>query len=181
MKKVAPSPDALVTLAEAREYVRRYASTGLRCPCCSSVVEIRERKITPFLGQGLILLARYFDHMQVRDNYIHFGDFLDEMHKRGLILGKKSGGDYAKLRFFDLIVPKKERKLGAVRSGGKGLWALTNLGYDFVRGLVSVPRSVFVYRNEVVMRSADSVSIADIVGHHRWQQLLSMPLNWGVS
>lgn len=165
------------TIGEARAYVRQGARRGTRCPCCGSVVKIRERRITPVMGQGLVLACRYLEHMTGGSGWIDLGWFFKTMHRRGLIHGKESGGDYAKLRFFGLIEPKKPIVPPATRSGG-GRWGITQLCRGFVHGHATVPETTYVCMNELVGASDARVRIADVLGEARYADLMRPDLPW---
>jgi len=174
---LTPSPSPSASLDEVRLYVRRNARKGVRCPCCMGMVKVHERRITPVMAQGLVLACRYVEDMAVPDGWLALGDFFEGMHARGAILGKRAGGDYAKLRFWGLIEPKARTRPDATRSGG-GKWAVTGLGHDFVHGRSTVSETAYVCMNELVGSGERRVAVADVMPVGRYEDLMRPSLPW---
>jgi hypothetical protein len=172
-----PTPKIPTTPAEMRAYVAEHASGGVRCPCCGAMVEVRERPLTTVNAQGLALACRYLDDVAGSDGWLALGEFFAELHRRGAIEGKASGGDYAKLRFFGLIEPERAPRPGQRRTGG-GRWGVTALARAFVRGEATVPANVRICMNEMVGQSERRVSLADVLGPKRSGALAQGPLPW---
>lgn len=174
-------PDGASSLDEARLWTRRNARAGVRCPCCVGVVKVYERHVTRVAAQGLVLMWRYAEEMAGSAGWVAIGRFFEHMHARGAIEGKKSGGDYAKPRFFGLIEPKivgEPEDGGARVSGEGGKWAVTPLGAEFVQGRATIPWTAYVCMNELIGVDDRQVGIADILGSARHDELLRVPVPW---
>lgn len=67
---------------------------------------------------------------------------------RDLQLNKSEYNNFQKLRFHGLVA--KDKKVG--------YWLITKRGGQFLRGEISIPKSVQTFRNQVIGHSEDSVS-----------------------
>jgi hypothetical protein len=118
------------TLGEARQWLRQMATgKGAQCPCCRQNTKIYHRAINA--TQAAVLIKCY--------RRVGRADF-----KLSSTI-ETPGGDYAKLRYWNLI----ERVPGTREDGGPGgWWRITEVGERWVRGEIGVPRYVYVYDNE---------------------------------
>ncbi len=64
-----------------------------------------------------------------------------------------SVGDFSKLRYWGLIE----------NQGSEGSWKITNDGWSFLDGLISVPEYLFIQNNNVVGRSTENIFIFEII------------------
>jgi hypothetical protein len=128
-----------MTVAQARAFLKQRMD-GRRCPCCTRVVKLYRRYITTSMAISLAEIYRYFkQHPEVE--WLHVQNHLGEMKSHGA-----RGGDVSKLRFWGLL----ERKMGDARKDGSakvGLYKLTDLGREFVRGNTRVPKYVYLFGN----------------------------------
>ena len=122
-------------LREARAKMEEFLSApnGVYCPCCRRVNKIYRRGMTWEAGAWLCLLVkRYLSD----DRWHRVSDFYN-----------LRGGDYAKLRFWDLAVMKEgssyDKKVA-------GLWKPTEKGIRFARGDIKLPYKALVYLDECV-------------------------------
>ena len=119
----------------------------VKCPCCGH--EVRWYKKT--LCQRLVGEAyEIYNYVNWKFGAFSFREvFKDDHHKVN---------DAQKLKYFGLI-----RKVD-----NNGLWKITQKGIDFLRGDISIPRAVWVYKNEVQMEDDVYVHVGEV--EPRWQQ-----------
>lgn len=72
--------------------------------------------------------------------------------------------NFAKLAYWNLA--RKANPNGAERGG---IWQITDTGMRFVTGQISLPKKVWVYRNEVVLKEEKTVGIEDITGGWKYK------------
>lgn len=147
-----------VTIAEAQALLKPHLDkTGAVCPLCRQLVKLYSREITSSMAYVLILLHRHF---QSDKNWLHVPSFLTNVSTVGAAV---RGGDWAKLRYWDLIEekPKTERKDGSKRAG---FYRMTEKGHQFVRGETKVPRAVLLYADKFLGFDEGEVSIQECLG-----------------
>jgi hypothetical protein len=122
-----------------------------RCPTCIQTTEDRLRGLTGKEIQALATIA-----MQVRtsiDGFVHIRD----VHRAEIGDGEM-GGDYAKLRYWQLIREDE---------GRRGVWTVTRLGLAFLDGEVKLPKYVALaeYREtgKVLGYAYPLVSVMDVL------------------
>lgn len=155
------SPMAEWTLREAREHVQESLGKGVVCPCCNRWAKVyRHRTITSSMAYGLLHLVKHSIGKELRP-WVHIQN---EFSKRGLNAAR--GGDFTKLRFWNLIEPE----IGGVREDGSprcGIWRVTEAGIDFGLGRTRVQRFVAIYANHRVPEwetDTTTISIRDALG-----------------
>jgi hypothetical protein len=118
-----------------------------RHPPVTKVTHARARHMSR--PQALYLIALYR-----KREWVHVvTDMKDE--------STASRGDWAKLRFWGLI---EEKPNTDKKKKSSGYWRLTDLGKQFVRGEISVPR-VKVFRDGMVVETSEElVSITEALG-----------------
>jgi hypothetical protein len=122
-------------LSEQKAWLKEnYEGPGCNCPVCSQHVQLKSRKITPAMAKFLIALSKF---MVPKD----IGDF------------DVRGGDYAKLRFWDLATKTDN-----------GQWQITHAGRQFVADKTRVAKYIYVYRDRERSRSPETVNIREAVG-----------------
>jgi len=123
------------TLREVREEVRagRLSRDGVTCPACDRLAKVYRRRINVGMCRVLLDLAR------------HYRDTDGEWAKIGVGGLATSGGDYSKMRWWGLIESPPEDAERADGSARVGLWRITPLGVQFLRGEVTVDRYVYEY------------------------------------
>jgi hypothetical protein len=149
------------TLGEARRWLRERAmGGGANCPLCHQHAKIYHRPINAAMARMMIDAWRVAGH--------------GEFHQPTQVPGP--GGDYAKLRYWGLI-----EDVGKLRAdGGKaGWWRITDLGEAWVRGLIGVPKYVYVYDNKLLRFDQDceqNWSIRDALGERfDYEELMGHP------
>lgn len=147
------------TLGEARAWLgEQLKGKGARCPCCTQMAKVYPRPI--YAAQAAALITAYQT----------FGRAPGKWSDLNL-----PGGDYAKLRFWGLIVDMR-----AVRGDGgpAGWWQITDLGEKWVRGVVTVPRFARIYDNHNLGLDPESgeVSIREALGDaFNYETLMATP------
>lgn len=142
----------LITTFAAREFVMRERwNKGCRCPVCEQRVQCWRRNLTTEMGYALVNVVKKWEQEQrpVRSAEL-----------RGL-----RGGDYSKLRYWDLVVFESESDEGEGDEGrvGGGMTP-TEKGLAFVRRRISVTKYVWVYNNKPLRYEGDLISIDQLPG-----------------
>ena len=145
------------TLAEARETVSAARDEGIVCPCCDQFVRVYKRKITHAMAEGLI---KVFHESRHEECYIPD------------VLSERESADFAKLRYWGLIVPVPHpREDGSMRNG---CWQVTFRGAAWIKNVNVVPKFKYVFNSEVIGSEGPNVSIVDTVGHgFRYDELMA--------
>ena len=128
----SPEDVAMLTIDDAREFVRKGRGKGVDCPVCSQHAKIYSRPLTNEMVGCLFQLVQWF--VKERD-WIEGKRF------------KKRGGDYAKLAHWGLIEFEKTK---ASKRRQSGRMRPTKLGVQFALAQVSVPSHVLLYNTNVV-------------------------------
>ena len=129
-----PAPG--MSLSDARDWLRsRYTEHGAICPCCKQVAREYRRTIHAAMAEKLIQFWRTYGTMT-------WGERTPLM-LRGREGAADGGGDFAKLRYWNLIeeADDVERQDG----GRAGWWRVTQLGDRFVQNELAVHRYAYVY------------------------------------
>lgn len=129
----APSPDMIEARRDLKEALERGES--VLCPCCEQINKVYRRTI--HAGMVVQLIRLYKATARHSSGWVPVGE----------IYGSGGSGDYAKLRFWNLIEAIDQR---TATDNASGLWRLTSLGEDFVLQRASVPKYVYVYNNRKV-------------------------------
>lgn len=144
------------TLEEAKQYVEDNKEDGVVCPCCSQFAKIYERSITSAMAYGLILVYRN-QKSGLAPEWLHVENYLKKQE-----IPSSIRGDFSKLRFWGLVVPKKD-----VRSDGSkrtGFYKMTSKGVDFVKYRITVPAKVRLFNNEFLGYTGKEINIGEALG-----------------
>lgn len=134
--------DTKITIEEARNAMRPLLTKGTICPCCNQNVRQYSRTITSSMAYGLILLYHESNRIANHSHYfIHIETFFKSING----LRSSVRGDIPKLRFWNLIRPEGQEAEDGNPSNG--MYKITELGNNFIRGLVKVPKHVKIYNN----------------------------------
>lgn len=144
------------------------------CPCCEQNVQLYHRKLSTGMVAELVELYRM--HQETVNGTMNYPNTLKVLKgttgivwiHRDLFVGKKGSGDYAKMRFWGLIVPKDTR---SPTENASGYWAITGKGIDFVEKKIQVPDSVFVYANKLHSVSANMIGLGE-TSNFNYQDLM---------
>lgn len=106
---------------------------------------------------ALVQIYRHYRHAK-RVEWIHVPNYLSNLTTTATI----RGGDWAKLRLWDLIEPQiGERYDGCKRTG---YYRITATGIAFVEQRWQVPRHVLIYNQNVLGYEGPDVTIVNVVG-----------------
>ena len=137
---------------------------GVVCPCCDQIAKVYPRAINATMAAVLLILA---------DDYREHGGLCVDVSEvlRNRNVAQRSGGDWARLKYWGLI----ERQPGRAR------WRITDLGLEFAAGTLTVERELLVYDDEVVGTSDPTpVCIHDCIGGFDVGDLYQRPTDAGV-
>jgi hypothetical protein len=137
-------------MSDARQWLQDRLERGVKCPCCDQMAKVYKRSINHQMAAVLILLARYFNENK-GEKFVHV-----EKHIMSTGAFKVMPREWQKLRYWGLMEPQ-----GEVAEDGNpcnGFWFVTDEGIKFAKGLIRVPKNVFVYSN-VVIAKTESVTI----------------------
>lgn len=166
--QVPPQPNLDgVTVAEARKLLMAKMD-GRRCPCCTQTVKLYRRPLTHAMARSLIEIYRYFrEHPEIE--WVHVQNYLASVKSHGA-----RGGDVTKLRFWNLLRRYEGRRDDT--SNRVGLYAITDVGREFVRGNTAVPRFVYIFNNTQYLPNRDEeqyVTIRQALGaKHNFEELM---------
>jgi len=133
-----------------RERLRENLDEGVTCPCCGQYAKRYKRKLNSSMAAALCWL------------WTHSGYAWCDVPSQAPSWVLKAR-EYPKLAWWGLIEekPKEEHHKGRT----SGLWRVTQLGADFARSCVSVPRYAFVYNGTVEdFTTGDAISIRCALG-----------------
>lgn len=121
------------------------------CEHCGQLVKLYRRQIHSLAAESLIRLHRKtIAHPGLE--FFHIGEFFKSTTK-GM------GGDFAKLRYWGLIEmlasnPDEDKRTS-------GYWKITVKGRQFVKGKISIPKSVFLYNQTFYGFEGPEIFISD--------------------
>ena len=141
----------LLTLKQAKEWLRERAPKGARCPCCNQKVQIYARRLGEEHCEFLANLLRH-KRDPFLDDWVH--------HAVANTYGNKNSRGYTTIRWFGLAEtykceddnPKKRMS---------GMWRITRMGWDFLDNKVRVPKYIYTYNAEVLNTSDETVTVHD--------------------
>lgn len=132
------------------------------CVCCGQRVQLYRRKLSDDMVRCLVGLYRITKGVSQLSPEDAEKAFYSEggtlwVHK-DLFCSASGSGDYAKMRFWGLIVPRDYR---AKEENASGFWAITERGLDFVEKRARVPLYVYVYNNAAHSVSPQTIGVSD--------------------
>ena len=135
---------------------------GYRCEHCGQWVQSYRRSITGMMAATLIEMVRHVERTGARAVHVQ-STIIPRIIARTRTGG--SSGDYAKLRYWDLIQPWEANPVaGLPERKSAGLWIVTREGVQFAASLVAVPKYAHVYNGDVRRLSGPLVSIIECLG-----------------
>ncbi len=137
---------------------------GVTCPCCGQFAKIYNRTVHSTMAKQLIKALK----IGADKEYIHVS--------RLLFRGSSGTGDFPKAVYWGLI---KEMPNDDPEKRSSGYWMLTNLGIEFVKGNVGIPKYARVYNGELLNPPFEgkTVYIKDCLGKKfDYQELMSYEL-----
>jgi len=127
-----------LSVSEAREYMNEHLRDGTECLVCGRACKCHRRNMIPTLVETLVII----DKAAVRGAWVNVAD-----------LNLKNGGDYAKLRYWELV-----------EKGADNRWRVTLRGHDFLDGKVTIPKTALVYKNQSLGLEGDEIFVSDVGG-----------------
>ena len=108
------------------------------------------------MALALILIAKRF---QTDESWLHVPSFLSQ--NIPVVMGQHiRGGDWAKLVYWDMIIPKPDQRDDG--SSRTGYWIISVLGMRFSANQIRVPAHAFVYNaNCFGLDDSTTVSIVE--------------------
>lgn len=125
------------------------------CPTCHRGYPKSKRGIYEGMALSLITMVQLFE---ATNDWVHVTDFNSINYKK---YDKECLGDYAKLRFWGMIVQKRNMTTQKTHSG---LWKPTQKGIDYARGTIRVPRFVLLQNNKCKGFAGEPWRIDDALG-----------------
>lgn len=141
-------------LSEAREdlHGRLRAGEGLTCPCCDQFCKVYRRKLNSSMARYLIEIVKEF---QATGTWVN----VPGLH---VYKSESQRGDYAYLTHWGFIEQKRNENDPTRKESG--LWRPTESGVAFVFRRVLAPRHVYLYDNELLKVSDETIDIEDSLG-----------------
>lgn len=139
----------MTTLEQAQEWLRKHVDEGAKCPCCTQLAKVYRRKINAGAARALVrMVVRYGE-----GEWVHVPTTADF---------SRLGGEWAKLRFWGLVVEQPEVR----EDGGRaGYWQVTPLGRAFALGRARVPKYARIYDQRLLgLVDEQTVDIHDALG-----------------
>jgi hypothetical protein len=151
---VDQTPSGIVTLTEARDYVKAGRDVGVYCPCCNQYARIYKRKMNT--GMALALLYMFIEYFNTAKEWIHVEElFIKRNHK--------CSHDWALLRFWGLIEENNEPSEPDKKTNG--LWRITARGKSFVNDTrLRLPSKAIIYNNKLIGFNDDMITIKQALG-----------------
>lgn len=168
MSAAQPQPSSILTVKQAREFLRARLDEGASCPTCLQHVQVYRRQITSTMAYVLVLMYRYAE--ENGDLFFNVPRYLRGLKDPNL----PQGSDETKLKHWELI----EAQSGVEGDDGNprtGLYRITERGKQFVRGELRVPKYARIYNGKLLSLSKDeTVSIREALGKRfRYSELMN--------
>lgn len=142
-----------ISLQEAIVWLREhYRDEGARCPCCKQIAREYKRTIHAAMAQKLIQFWRTYGTA--------WGERTPLM-LRGREGAADGGGDFAKLRYWQLVEESDEERPDGGRAGW---WRVTQLGDQFVQNKLAVHRYAYVFDGKLRRLEGPLYSIERCLG-----------------
>jgi hypothetical protein len=155
-----------VTLAQARDYLRRVAlGKGATCPCCDGFTRFYVRHLNVTQCKALVWLA------VASGPDFRWVDIPQEAPK-----GIVRSNQYATMRHWKLVerLPKDPEQ---TKTKTSGIWRPTPLGRQFAYGQASVIDAVIIYKGTRMAFHGEPVHIMDVRGGFDYAQTMAEAVN----
>jgi len=133
------------SVADAKKELAINFNEGMDCPCCGQLVKQYRRSISNQMAKSLIKLY----HLPI--GFHHRRDF-DEGF---------TCGDFAKLKYWNLIHPKENEDSEKKDSG---VWRTTSAGMAFVRNTLKVSKYALIYNGDLRGYEGKLIDIEQALG-----------------
>jgi hypothetical protein len=140
-----PGFDAEMSLGEARELLRELVGHGCSCPCCTQFAKVYERKINSTMARTLITLFRAASP----GTFVHTPSLPGDTHEA------------SQLEWWKLI---EEESVRRPDGGRAGWWCVTDLGVQFARREIALPKYARIYDHRCLGLTDEPVNIVDCLG-----------------
>ena len=141
-------------VARERDRVMTQARNGgCDCPVCGQFVKVYKRTITSFMASQLIEAYLKFGYGQ-DDSWFHITD---------LPTASQGGGEFARLRFWDLVEERLHNK-GEEGKRNSGYWRVTSRGFMFATGNSMEEKYTLMYNGQCLGSEGELVNIRDCLG-----------------
>lgn len=118
------------------------------CPTCGQFAKLYRRRIHKTVALSLMRLYK----MRGAEHYVHVKKFM----------GDVSGtGDIAKAAYWGLIEPMKNH---AAHKRTSGMWMLTKMGVEFVRGEIAIRKFALIYNSRCIDLVGPMIYLKDCIG-----------------
>jgi hypothetical protein len=145
------------TIGEAKEHLVRHSKEGVGCPLCSRFVKIYPRTLNAGMCKSLILVYQLTKRLKPENGWLHIQREFTNNYKLNA-----TAMDYIQLERWDLIEEMME--LGDDKKKNVGYWRINKKGIDFIFKKISLPKKVYVLRNETLKFSENMVFITEVSG-----------------
>lgn len=85
------------------------------------------------------------------------------IHINDIGMNHNEQANFQKLRYFNIIQKDPDH------TGKGGWWTLTQTGWDFITGVIALPKFVRTFRGEVVERAAERIWVGDVTGGWKYR------------
>jgi len=142
-------------LSEAREdlHGRLRAGEALTCPCCDQYCKVYRRKLNSSMARYLIEIVKEFQ--MTAGAWVR----VPELH---VYKSESQRGDYAYLTHWGFIEQKRNENDPTRKESG--LWRPTESGIAFAFRRLSAPRHVYLYDNQLLKVSDETIDIEESLG-----------------
>ena len=144
----------LITLVQAKDWLRSRLKEGEKCPCCNQHAKIYSRRLYSSMAASLVVLYKIASN----GRWVH----KRELVKHPTLGGTFGGGDFAKLSYWELI--EENPKDDSEDKRTSGWWRITETGKHFVEGSVSVKSHVHLYDGKVLGFEGYTMKIYEALG-----------------
>ena len=153
------------TLAEARAWLRARVREGEECPCCKRLAKVYKRKLNSGMAYLLVILFRLRGFQPT-----HINDFIGEQKLSASMVGGVLLHQWGLLDDVPEEGPQEKYK--------SGIYRVTSLGAQFVKGQVRVRKYICLYNNQRIRSYEEdvleTVSIQEALGDKfDYQELLA--------
>ena len=150
--------DISVSAAKAR-IMDKAKHKGGDCPVCGQFVKVYKRTINASMAAQLIKADKQFG--------IHHTFHINE-----ILEGDGGGADFAKLRYWNLIL---EIKNDNPKKKNSGRWIITVLGRAFIMGYRKMPKYALIYNGRFLEFDGDeTITIQEALGNKfNYQSLMT--------
>ena len=132
---------------------------GIDCPCCGQFAKVYKRALSAAMAEATIVIERATRGDRAQS--FHMGQLLDA---RATHRTAKGGGEPMRLRFHGLVdlVPG----MRADESWRVGYYTVTDLGVKFAWNEHRAPKYVYLYAQECLGVSEETISVVEALGEH---------------